>query len=138
MPPPPRMVTVWSYRLVPAGIPHDLASIRAREVAEPGQRQGERMLGHRLGVGTLGARPDPGVVEQPGLGHPLHAGERELHPPGVRHLPSHPASPPRPTGRATPRLSAGRPGRATSCPRRRAQRRWRTRTGGPTATRGWS
>ena len=50
------------------------------QVPQTGQRQHQGVLGHRLGVGTLGARPDPVVVEQSEREHPLDSGERELHP----------------------------------------------------------
>ena len=46
----------------------------------PDERQHQGVLGHRLRIGALGARPDPVVIEQSEGQDPLHAGERELHP----------------------------------------------------------
>ena len=40
------------------------------------------MFGHRLGVGTFGAGPDSGLVND--LGHRLHAGRRQLDPANTR------------------------------------------------------
>ena len=55
-------------------------------MAQTGQGESEGVLGHRLCVGPFGARPDPFVVQETGLGHPLHTGKRELHPPGCGDL----------------------------------------------------
>ena len=80
IPPPPRIVTGWSYRLVPAGLPQERAVIRWRSRRRPARASSERVLGHRLGVGALGRGPGPARVEDPGRGQPLDAGVRKLHP----------------------------------------------------------
>jgi hypothetical protein len=73
----------------------------SRQVAQAGQGQSEGMLGHRLGVGTLGTRPDSRVIEQAGLRHPLDAGEGQLDPPGIGHL-GQPGGEPGHVGRVQP------------------------------------
>ncbi len=42
------------------------------------------MLGHRLGIAALGARPGQLWVQQSGGGHELYACRGQLHPPGTR------------------------------------------------------
>ena len=83
MPPPPRMVTRPSYSEIarvrrPARGPDAVG-----EVAQPGQRQRQRVLGHGLGVDPLAACPHVVVVEHAGLDVELDAGPRQLHPAGV-------------------------------------------------------
>ena len=86
MPPPPRMVTLLVVEAGPGGDAPRWRRHPDRQVAQTRQGQGQGVLGHRLGVGALGARPDPVIVEQAGLGHPLDPGEGQLHPAGVGHL----------------------------------------------------
>ena len=66
----------------PALRPPAASAKPGRQEAEPGQRQGQGVLGHRSGVGTFGAGPDSGLVNH--LGHRLHAGRRQLDPAHTR------------------------------------------------------
>ena len=84
MPPPPTTVTGWPNRLSPAGSPQDLARARAWQLAQPGQHQGQGVLGHRLGERALGGGPAPLPVDDARLERPLGPGLRQLHPGDLR------------------------------------------------------
>ena len=83
IPPPPRIVTRPPSRLVPCGGCHESAPGRTSpRPRRPASAERQRELGHRLGVHALAARPLAVVVDE--VDEVLDAGERQLHPPGVR------------------------------------------------------
>ena len=80
IPPPPRITTRAPSRLVPA-CPAPGARLGVRtEVAEPRQRQRQRVLGDRLGVDALPARPRAVGVRAHDVDVGLDARPRQLHP----------------------------------------------------------
>jgi hypothetical protein len=53
---------------------------------QPGQAEGEGVLGDERGVRTLAARPRPAVGHEPGVEKALDPGSGQMHPPDGREL----------------------------------------------------